>query len=83
MFFPEEVIRTLEAISYLVTIIGLPIGLFVFVYEKRRERKDRERQAYQSANDKYIDLLNLCLTNPDLDIFDIYRYENPLSTRLS
>ena len=30
--------RILELLSLLVTIIGFPLAIFVFVYEQRRER---------------------------------------------
>lgn len=71
MYFTESAVKTLEAISYIVTIVGFPVAIFALIYEKQKERKLLEQQSYLTANDKYIEFLNLCLSNPDLDIFDI------------
>lgn len=57
-----------EALSYVVTIIGLPLAIFVFINEQRRERKNEEEELYLSLSDEYTAFLKLVLANPDLQL---------------
>lgn len=55
-----------ELASYVVTVIGLPFALVVFIFEQRKERDNEEEEAYQVLSDAYRDFLKLVLVNPDL-----------------
>ncbi len=59
----------LEVISLSVTILGVPVAIFVYLQQKLKERRDREYGTYNSLDDKYIEFLMLCLENVDLDIY--------------
>lgn len=61
--------QTWELLSYIVTVFGLPMAIFVFVYEKTRERNTAEQEMYQSLSDNYREFLNTALENPDLRLF--------------
>lgn len=58
----------LEAASYVVTIVGLPLAIGVFVYEQRKERQNEEEEIYQRLSDEYADFLKLVLQNADLQL---------------
>jgi hypothetical protein len=60
----------LEAISYIATIIGIVIALFVFWSEKKKERRARGVEAYIRSTDRYIQYLTLCLDHPETKTFD-------------
>jgi hypothetical protein len=55
-----------EIASYVVTVIGLPLAIFVFLYEQRKERDNEEEEAYQMISDAYKDFLRIVLENADL-----------------
>lgn len=57
-----------EALSYIVTIVGLPMAILVFMYEQRRERQNEEEEIYQRLSDEYTEFLKLVLGNPDLQM---------------
>ena len=59
-------IQTWELLSYVVTVVGLPLAIFVFLYEQRRERENEEEAVYQLLSDNYQDFLKVALGNPDL-----------------
>lgn len=61
-------LETLELASYVVTIIGLPLAIAVFLYEQRKERENEDEEAYQLLSDAYTDFLKLVLANPDLHL---------------
>ena len=58
----------LEWASYLVTIIGLPWAVWVFLREQRKERENEEEEAYQHLSDAYHAFLKVVLENADLQL---------------
>lgn len=62
-------LETWEMLSYMVTVIGLPLAILVFIYEQRKERNNEEEEVYQLLSDNYQDFLNVALANPDLRLF--------------
>jgi hypothetical protein len=57
-----------ELASYIVTVIGLPLAIIVFLYEQRRERRNEEEELHQRLSDEYTGFLKLCLENADLHL---------------
>ena len=58
-----------ELLSYIVTVIGLPGAIFVFLYEQRKERENEEEEVYQLLSDNYQDFLKVALEHPHLRLF--------------
>lgn len=58
----------LEATSYIITIVGLPFAIVVFLHEQRRERQSEEEEIYQRLSDEYGEFLKLILQNADLQL---------------
>jgi hypothetical protein len=58
--------ETWEVLSYVVTVIGLPLAILVFVYERRREYQQDEEEIYQRLSDEYTEFMKLVLQNADL-----------------
>src|SRR5688572_26503739 len=61
--------ETWELLSYIVTVIGLPLAICVFLYEQRKERENEDEEVYQLVSDNYQDFLKIALENPDLRLF--------------
>jgi hypothetical protein len=59
-------IETWELLSYIVTVVGLPLAIGVFIYEQRQERANEEEEVYELLANSYQDFLKLALENPDL-----------------
>ena len=68
-----------EALSYIVTIFGLPMAILVFMYEQRCERQGEEKELYQLLSDEYTNFLKLVLDNPDLQLLRKSAPDKPLS----
>lgn len=58
-----------ELLSYVVTVVGLPLAIFVFLFEQRKERENEDEAVYQLLSDNYQDFLKVALGNPDLRLF--------------
>jgi len=56
----------LEALSYLVTNLGFPGALAVFVYQHRRRLANEENELHRNLSEEYDNFLRLVLDNADL-----------------
>ncbi len=61
--------ETWEMLSYVVTVVGLPLAILVFLFEQRKERENEDEEVYQLLSDNYHDFLKVALDNPDLKLF--------------
>lgn len=55
-----------EIASYVVTVIGLPFAILVYMLDQRKERQNEEEEVYQKLTDEYADFSKLLLENADL-----------------
>ena len=62
-------LETWELASYVVTVVGLPLAIVVFLFEQRKERENEEEEVYQLVSDNYQDFLKGALAHPDLRLF--------------
>lgn len=52
----------------MVTVFGLPLAIYSFVWQQRKERENEEEEVYQFLSDAYTDFLKLVMQNPDLKL---------------
>ena len=62
-------IQTWELLSYVVTVVGLPLAIAVFIFEQHKERDNEEEEVYQLLSDNYQEFLKIALEHPDLRLF--------------
>jgi hypothetical protein len=65
-----------ELASYVVTVLGLPIAIGIFLWQERNERANEEEEGYQLLSNAYNDFLKIVLVHPDLHL----RTNEPLAT---
>ncbi len=56
----------LEGLSYVITILGFPAAIFVFVYEHRKGTANDENEIHRQLSAEYDNFLKLVLDNSDL-----------------
>jgi hypothetical protein len=59
---------SVEDWSYLVTVIGLPLAIVVWVFEQLRERENDEEEIYHQLSESYAGFLKQVLENADLQL---------------
>lgn len=69
--------EVLELASFVVTVVGLPFGIWVFVKQERAERENEEEAAYLHLADAYNDFLKVVLANSDLQLRTAAALSNP------
>jgi len=57
-----------ELLSYVVTVVGLPFAIVVFLMEQRKERQNDQEEIFQRLSDEYREFLKLVLDNADLHL---------------
>ena len=57
-----------EVASYVVTVVGLPFAIAVFIWEQRRERQNEDEELYQRLSEEYAEFSKLLLRNADLGL---------------
>jgi hypothetical protein len=57
-----------ELLSYIVTVFGLPMAIYAFIVEQRKERENEDEEVYQLLTADYTDFLKLVMENPDLKL---------------
>ena len=73
------ILELFEFLSYVVTVVGLPLAIYVFMHEQRRERANEEEALYQSLSDQYDSFLRLILEHADLGLSGRSRTHTPLT----
>ena len=68
----EEWTQTWELWSYVVTVIGLPLAIVVYLLEQRKERENDDEEVYGLLSDNYQDFLKVVLENVELKLFSIH-----------
>ncbi len=59
---------TARSPSDIVTVIGLPLAIFVYLRDQREERKNEDEEVHVRLSDEYSDFLELVLKNADLQL---------------
>lgn len=60
--------ETWEILSYVVTVVGLPFAIAIFIWEQRKERRNEQEEIFQRLSDEYREFLKLVLDNSDLQL---------------
>ncbi|MEM9044273.1 MAG: hypothetical protein AAGC81_06235 [Pseudomonadota bacterium] len=69
----------LEALSYIVTILGFPTAIWVFLSEERRRRENEDAELHRQLSEEYDNFLRLVLENSDLLLLQHHRTPLDLS----
>ena len=64
----DEILVWCELASYIVTIFALPLAIWIFIYEQRKERRNEDEELHQELADDYVEFLKLVLDNADLQL---------------
>jgi hypothetical protein len=57
-----------ELASFIVTVLGLPLAIGIFLWQERKERANEEEEGYQMLSNAYNDFLKVVLAHPDLQL---------------
>jgi len=55
-----------EIASYVVTVVGLPFAIGIFIWEQNKERENEDEEIFQRLTDEYAEFSKILLENADL-----------------
>jgi len=55
-------------LANIVTVFALPLAIFIFYVEQRKERENEDEEVNQTLADAYVDFLKLALDHCDLTL---------------
>ncbi|WP_286232826.1 hypothetical protein [Thalassotalea sediminis] len=74
----EKLSQILEILTFIITIAGVPTAIYVYLKEQKKQRLEREYGTFDALDEKYIEIQQLCIEHPSLDVFDS-PYNNPVT----
>lgn len=66
----DVISQYLELATFIITIMGVPAALFIYLKEQQNQRSEREYGTFDALDQKYIEIQQLCLEYSGLDVFD-------------
>ena len=69
----------LEALSYVVTILGFPAAIYVIIREEGLRRKNEENELHRNLSEEYDTFLRMVMENADLLLLSRSVPPNPLT----
>jgi hypothetical protein len=67
---PVSFLETMEMLSYIATVIGIPLAIFVFMFEEKKERQAEQEEIYEKLMDHYARIQERLFEYPELDQHD-------------
>jgi hypothetical protein len=64
-------VHLLEIIEKWITILGVPVAVCLFLKEKKKDRQQREEEAFDKLDEAYVEFMEICLQHPDVDISEV------------
>ncbi|HEA26020.1 MAG TPA: hypothetical protein ENH92_02765 [Ectothiorhodospiraceae bacterium] len=66
----DVISQYLEVATFIITIMGVPAAIFIYLREQNDQRREREYGTFDALDQKYIEIQQLCLEYSELDVFD-------------
>jgi hypothetical protein len=73
-FMPTDLMTWLEFLSYVATVVGIPLALGVFIFEEKKERQAEQEEIYDKLMEHYTRIQERLFAHPEIDT-----HEAPLS----
>lgn len=67
---PQDFVHWMELLSYMATVVGIPMGLSIFLYQERKERQSEQEEIYDKLMEHYAQVQTKLFEHPELDQHD-------------
>lgn len=57
----------MELLSYVATVIGIPLAIITFITQERKERQSEQEEIYDKLMDHYAEIQEKLFEHPELD----------------
>ncbi len=63
-------LETMELLSYIATVVGIPLALVTFMYQEHKEREAEQGEIYDDLMAHYVEIQEKLFNYPELDQHD-------------
>ncbi len=77
---PYDFLQWMELLSYVATVIGIPMAMVIFVLQEKKERQNEQEEIYDKLMGHYTEIQEKLFEHPELDVHD-KPHENPEDAR--
>ena len=67
---PYTFLEWMELLSYVATVIGIPMAIIIFVYQEKKERQNEQEEIYDKLMGHYTEIQEKLFEYPELDVHD-------------
>ena len=67
---PNDLMTWFEFLSYIATVVGIPLALGVFMFEEKKERQAEQEEIYEKLMEHYSRIQEKLFEHPELDQHD-------------
>ena len=64
---PTSFLEFMELLSYIATVIGIPLAIMTFISQERKERQSEQEEIYDKLMDHYAEIQEKLFEYPELD----------------
>ncbi|OIN87821.1 MAG: hypothetical protein AUJ12_00520 [Alphaproteobacteria bacterium CG1_02_46_17] len=65
-----DLLESMELLSYVATVVGIPLAIYVFSHQEKKERRIEQQEIYDKLMDHYTEIQDKLFEHPELDIHD-------------
>lgn len=65
-----SVLEWFEFLSYLATVIGIPLAVWTFILQEKKERQNEQEEIYDKLMAHYAEIQEKLFHYPELDVHD-------------
>jgi hypothetical protein len=63
-------LEMMELLSYIATVVGIPLAIYTFIVQERKERQAEQEDIYDQLMEHYDSIKGRLLEHPELDQHD-------------
>lgn len=67
---PYTFLEWMELLSYIATVVGIPMAIVIFVYQEKKERQNEQEEIYDKLMGHYTEIQEKLFEYPELDVHD-------------
>lgn len=67
---PGSFLEFMELLSYIATVVGIPMAIIIFIYQEKKERQAEQEEIYDSLMAHYSHIQEKLFEYPELDQHD-------------
>jgi hypothetical protein len=64
---PVNFLELMELLSYIATVVGIPLAILTFIHQERKERQSEQEEIYDKLMDHYSEIQEKLFEYPELD----------------